>query len=467
MSDDYRTECDSMGEMKVPAAAYYGAQTARAVENFPISALRLQRGFIGALGLIKWAAAGVNEGLGGVEARERELIQRAAREVMEGKLDDQFVVDVFQTGSGTSTNMNANEVIAGRANELAGGARGGRSPVHPNDHVNMRQSSNDVIPTAMHVAVARGLREKLIPALGELAGALNRQAVLWDHVVKIGRTHLQDATPIRLGQELSGYARQAELAKGRTKKGVEALAELPLGGTAVGTGINSHPEFASRAIELIAKETGIGFVEAVNHFEAQASKDAMVEVSGVLTAIAVGLGKIANDVRWLASGPRCGIGEISIPTTQPGSSIMPGKVNPVMSEMLLQVCAKVVGNDAAVTMAGSGLGSSFELNVMMPVMAYCMIESVELLSAAVRQFSSRCVEGIEANEQRCRAMVEQSLALCTSLAPIIGYDRAAEIAKESFKSGKTVREVAREREVMGEAELDEALDAMKMTEPQE
>jgi fumarate hydratase, class II len=461
-----RTERDSMGEMQVPADAYYGASTARAVENFPISDLRFQRGFIAALGLVKWATAQVNFDLGVLDERRRGLLQQAAQEVIDAKLDGQFVVDIFQTGSGTSTNMNANEVIASRANEIATGKRGGKDPIHPNDHVNQQQSSNDVIPTAMHVAAAVAMNEELLPALNHLARTLDAKAKQFDDVVKIGRTHLQDATPIRLGQELSGYAAQAELAVTRTQKAIRALRELPLGGTAVGTGINSHPEFAKRAIAILAQKTGIDFVEARNHFEAQAAKDGVVEVSGQLKTIAISLGKIANDVRWLASGPRCGIGEISIPATQPGSSIMPGKVNPVMSEMMLQVAAQVIGNDATITMAGSALGSTFELNVMMPVMAYNLLQSIELLARAARVFADRCAAGLEANRERCAELVEQSLAMCTSLAPLIGYDKAAEIAKESFKSGKTVRQVALERKVLTEAELNGALDPRGMTYPQ-
>src|SRR5205809_2695800 len=462
----FRTEKDSMGEMQVPADAYYGAQTARAVENFPISDLRFSRRFIAAMGLIKWAAAEINHKLGLFDERRKSLIQQAAQEVADGKLDSQFVVDIFQTGSGTSSNMNVNEVIASRANEMATGQRGGKEPIHPNDHVNMEQSSNDVIPTAMHVAAAMAMKESLIPALEHLSATLEKKAKQFDDIVKIGRTHLQDATPIRLGQELSGYAAQAALGVMRAQKAINALRELPLGGTAVGTGINSHPDFAKQAIAVIAQKSGVEFVEAKNHFEAQAAKDAIVESSGQLKTIAVSLSKIANDIRWLASGPRCGIGEISIPATQPGSSIMPGKVNPVMSEMMLMVAAQVIGNDATIAFAGSGLGSSFELNVMMPVMAYNILQSIELLARAARVFADRSVTGLEANRERCEGLVEQSLAMCTSLAPLIGYDRAAEIAKESFKTGKTVRQVARERKLMSDAELDKVLDARRMTEPQ-
>jgi len=461
-----RSERDSMGQMQVPADAYYGAQTARAVENFPISGIRFGRQFIAAMGLVKWAAAQVNLDLRLLDEQRVKLIQQAAEEVMTGKLDDQFVVDIFQTGSGTSTNMNANEVIAGRANEIATGRRGGREPVHPNDHVNMQQSSNDVIPTAMHVSAAVAMRQSLRPALEHLAGVLDEKARRFDDIVKIGRTHLQDATPIRVGQELSGYAHQARLGAMRVEKAIRALRELPLGGTAVGTGINSHPEFARRAIALIAQKSGIEFVEAQNHFEAQAAKDGIVEASGQLRTIAISLTKIANDIRWLASGPRCGLGELSIPATQPGSSIMPGKVNPVMCEMLLMAAAQTIGNDAVVAFAGSGLGSTFELNVMMPVMAHNILQSIELLSRAVRVFADRCAAGIDVNRQRCQELVEQSLAMCTSLAPKIGYDKAAEIAKESFKSGRTVREVAREMRLMSEEELQRLLDPARMTQPQ-
>ena len=453
-----------MGEMHVPADAYYGAQTARAAENFPISDLRLPRRFIAAMGLIKYAAAVVNEELGAVPKERTELIRRAAREVIDGKLDGQFVLDVFQTGSGTSTNMNANEVIASRANEMATGKRGGKEPVHPNDHVNQQQSSNDTIPTAMHISAALAIMQELVPALDHLHKLLATKAAEFDHIVKIGRTHLQDATPIRLGQQISGWAHQALLSASRARKAAEALCELPLGGTAVGTGINSHPDFARKAIAVIAQESKLPFRETANHFEAQAAKDAVVEASGQLKTIATSLTKIANDIRWLASGPRCGLGEISIPATQPGSSIMPGKVNPVMCEMVLQVCAQVLGNDATIAHSNV-IGSTFELNVMMPVMAYNLLQSVALLSTAARVFADRTVAGLEANEDKCRAMVEESLAMCTSLAPLIGYDEAAAIAKEAHKTGKTVREVARQKKVLDEKKLEEALDARAMTEP--
>jgi fumarate hydratase class II len=465
MADATRIEKDSMGEMTVPADAYYGAQTARAVENFPVSGLRFNRRFIAAIALVKWCCAQASRDLGLLDATKAQFIQQAAQEVIDGKWDAQFVVDVFQTGSGTSTNMNANEVIAGRANELATGRRGGKDPVHPNDHVNMQQSSNDVIPTAMHVAAALAIKESLTPALDHLATALQSKADRYDSVVKIGRTHLQDATPIRLGQELGGYAHQAKLGTVRCLKAIHALRELPLGGTAVGTGINSHPQFAAKAVALIAQKTDIEFIEAMNHFEAQAAKDAIVETSGLIKTIALSLGKIANDVRWLASGPRCGLGEISIPATQPGSSIMPGKVNPVMCEMVLQVAAQSIGNDAAVTW-GAAMGSTLELNVMMPVIAFNLLQSIELLANAARIFADRCIAGLDANAARCAELVEQSLAMCTSLAPAIGYDKAAEIAKESLKTGKTVRQVAAEMKLLSDADLNKALDPLRMTQPQ-
>jgi fumarate hydratase class II len=466
MEQQFRIEKDSMGEMRVPGDAYYGAQTARAVENFPISDLRFGRRFIAAMGLIKWACAQVNRELGLLEEQKTRLIQQAAQEVMDGKLDAQFVVDIFQTGSGTSTNMNTNEVIAGRANELATGTRGGKDPIHPNDHVNMEQSSNDVIPTAMHISAACAVKESLAPALEHLCAALHQKADKFDSIIKIGRTHLQDATPIRLGQELSGYGQQAKLGTVRCLKAIHALRELPLGGTAVGTGINSHPQFAHKAIEVIARKTQIEFIEATNHFEAQAAKDAVVEASGLIKTIAISLTKIANDIRWLASGPRCGIGEIAIPPTQPGSSIMPGKVNPVMSEMALQVAAQVVGNDATVAWAAA-LGSNFELNVMMPVMAFNLLQSIELLSQAARVLVDKCIAGLQADAERCAELVERSLAMCTGLAPAIGYDQAAEIAKESFKTGKTVRAIATEKKLLADADLKKALDPMRMTRPQE
>ena len=383
---------------------------------------------------------------------------------MEGKLDQHFPIDIFQTGSGTSTNMNANEVIANRCSQIAGKPIGSKEPVHPNDHVNMGQSSNDVIPTAIHIAVAERIRKYLMPALEQLDGALERKAMEFWEVIKIGRTHLMDATPVRLGQEFSGYAKQIEYARLRAGNAIAALEELPLGGTAVGTGLNCHPDFAGIVMHHLWNQTGVTFREAKNHFEAQSAKDGLVQASGQLKTIAVSLMKIANDIRWLGSGPRCGIGEIRLPETQPGSSIMPGKVNPVMSEAVMQVCCKVIGNDATVTWAAAQL-SNFELNVGMPVIAQSMLESVRLLSNVVNVFREKCVEGIEANKDRCNELVEYSMAMVTSLVPHIGYDRSAEIAKESAKTGRTVRELCREKKVLPEAELNAALDPISMTEP--
>ncbi len=465
MASETRIEKDSMGEMTVPGSAYWGASTQRAVENFPISGYRFGRRFIRAMGLIKQAAAKVNRDLGKLDAKLADLIVTAAQQVIDGKLDEHFVLDIFQTGSGTSTNMNANEVISNRAIVLAGGKIGAKDPVHPNDHVNMGQSSNDAIPAAIHIAAADALKFDLAPALEHLQAALHQKAEQFAKIVKIGRTHLQDATPVRLGQEFRGYMRQVELSVLRTQKAIRALRELPIGGTAVGTGINTHPEFGKRMAVALSDATGIEFVEAEDHFEAQASKDAVCEVSGIVKAIAVALAKVANDVRLLGSGPRCGIGEIQLPATQPGSSIMPGKVNPVMSEMMIQVCCQVIGNDAATTQACRE--SFFELNVGMPVMAHNLLESIRLLASAARTFADRCVAGITANQDRCKELIEESLAMCTSLAPKIGYDNAAAVAKEAYASGKTVRQIAKEKKLLSDAELDRTLDPWSMTEPGE
>lgn len=464
MPEATRIEKDSMGPMTVPSHALWGASTQRAVENFPVSGYRLGRRFVRALGLIKQTAAEVNRELGILPEKLATLIAQAASDVIEGKLDEHFVVDVFQTGSGTSSNMNANEVIANRAIQLAGGQIGSKTPVHPNDHVNMAQSSNDVIPTAMHLAVAEALRHDLSPALRQLHAHLDEKAKAFDQIVKIGRTHLQDATPIRLGQEFSGYASQIAHADVRANRAIAALRELPIGGTAVGTGINSHPEFGRRMAALLSKKTGIDFVEAANHFEAQAAKDAIIEASGLVRTIAISLTKIANDIRWLASGPRCGIGELRIPETQPGSSIMPGKVNPVMSEMVLQAAAFAVGADATVTFAGATLGT-FELHVGMPVMAHSLLESIRVVSKATAVFAERCAAGIEADEKRCGDLVEQSLAMCTSLAPVIGYDKAADVAKRAFKGGKTVRQVCVDENILPADKLTRLLNPWTMTMP--
>jgi len=458
-----RTEKDSMGPMEVPSEALYGATTQRAVLNFPVSGYRLSRPLIRALGLVKWAAAQANHDLGLLDAERSALIVQAAEEVVEGKLDDHFPLDIFQTGSGTSTNTNANEVIANRSAQLAGKPIGSREHVHPNDHVNMGQSSNDVIPSAIHISAAEQLKSCLIPALEKLHSALEAKAKEFWHIIKIGRTHLMDATPIRLGQEFSGYAQQVAYAKERAQKSIEVLREIPLGGTAVGTGLNRHQDLPAKILRHLEQRTGIAFYEAKNHFEAQGGKDAVVETSGQLKTIAVSLFKIANDIRLLGSGPRCGIGEIQLPATQPGSSIMPGKVNPVMCESMMMVCAQVIGNDTTITWAGAN--GNFELNVMMPVMAHVLLESIRLLTNVVEVFCDKCVRGIVANEERCRELVELSMAMVTGLAPKIGYDRAAEIAKESAQTGRTVREIAREKKVLPEKELEHALEPVKMTEP--
>ncbi len=455
----YRVESDSMGKMKVPSDAYYGAQTARAVENFPVSGRTLPREFIRAMGLVKLAAAQTNAELGFLKKNTARAVARAAKEVVDGKLDDHFVVDVFQTGSGTSTNMNTNEVIANRAAELLKG----KTSVHPNDHVNMGQSSNDVIPTAMHVSSLEAIEKDLIPSLEYLRDALSGKAKQFDHIVKIGRTHLMDATPIRLGQEFSGYASMIDHGISRLKGIRNDLSELAIGGTAVGTGINTHKDFGKKVATRISEATGVKFREARNHFEAQASKDAVVQTSGALKTVSVSLMKIANDIRWLGSGPRCGFGEILLPAIQPGSSIMPGKVNPVAGESVTQVAAQVIGNDAAITIGGQA--GNFELNVMMPMMADNLLQSIRLLSRVCTVFVDKCISGIEADEERCGETIEQSLAMCTSLAPIIGYDNAAAIAKEAYASGSTVREIAREKGVLSDEELDRVLDPLSMTKP--
>ncbi|MBW2591818.1 MAG: class II fumarate hydratase [Deltaproteobacteria bacterium] len=447
----FREEKDTMGTVRVPENAYFGPQTQRAVENFPISGLRFPVEFIHALALIKKCSASVNFELGQLDVEISRAIISAAREVMNGKFDDQFVVDLFQTGSGTSTNMNMNEVITSRANEIITGKKNGKSPVHPNDHVNLGQSSNDVIPSTIHIAALRAIHVHLIPSLQLMHTAILQKSAEFDEIRKIGRTHLQDAVPMTLGQEFSGFARQMELGVQRIK-GVESrLAELALGGTAVGTGLNTHPEFGARVIRLVAEHTGLPFTLAINFFEAQAARDAAVEASGVLKTIAVSLVKIANDIRWLASGPRCGLGEIKIPPLQPGSSIMPGKVNPVIPEAVIQVAAQVVGNDTAITIGGQG--GSFELNAMLPVISYNLLQSIDLLAAVSVVFARKCIAGISANAEQCEAYIEQSLALATCLVPHIGYDRASEIAKKAYQTGKTIRETAAMEEDLPERML--------------
>ncbi|HEY0154030.1 MAG TPA: class II fumarate hydratase [Longimicrobium sp.] len=456
----FRTERDSLGEMQVPADALYGAQTQRAVENFPISGIRFPRRFIHALGTIKKAAAQANAELGQLDDGVADAIVRAADEVIEGRWDAQFVLDIFQTGSGTSTNMNTNEVIATRAGQLRGE---GETRVHPNDHVNMGQSSNDVIPTAMHVAARVAIQEDLIPALERLRDALRAKAAAFDDVVKSGRTHLMDATPVRLGQEFGGYASQVEHGIRRLRAAGEELAELALGGTAVGTGTNALPAFPGAAIARISDLTGITFCEAENHFEAQGAKDAYVSASGALNTLAVSLLKIANDIRWLASGPTSGLAEITLPAVQPGSSIMPGKVNPVMSEALMMVCAQVMGNHVAVTVGGQH--GNFELNVMMPVMAHNLLQSVAILAQGCDAFRTRAVEGIGANRERCRELLERNPSIATALNAYIGYDEAAAVAKESAKNYESVRDVVKRRGLLSDEQLDQVLNVRDMTEP--
>ena len=458
--DDYRTERDSLGEMRVPADAYWGAQTQRAVENFPISGLTFGRRFVRALGVAKKAAAQANLDLDLIPEDKGEAIVEAADEVIAGEHDDQFPVDVFQTGSGTSTNMNANEVIASRATEIYGGEVGTRE-IHPNDHVNFGQSSNDVIPTAMHVASLEAVEKDLLPALDTLREALEAKEEAFDDVVKTGRTHLQDATPVRLGQEFGGYRTQVEKGLARVDNTREHLAELALGGTAVGTGLNTHEDFPGLAAEYITKETGVQFREADDHFEAQAAHDAMSEAHGALRTVAGSLNKIANDLRLLASGPRNGLGEIEQPENQPGSSIMPGKINPVVAEAVNQVHKQVVGNDAAVS-AGAAEGQ-IDLNLYKPVLAYNFLQSAELLANASETFAQKFVAKLEANQEHCETQVEQSMALATALNPAIGYDKASEVAKTALTEDKTVREVVLEKGYLDEDEADEVLDPAKMT----
>lgn len=458
-----RKERDSMGEMEVPDDALWGASTQRAVLNFPVSPLRLPQSFISAVGAIKLGAAQANMALGLLDSERGEAIVRAAQEVVDGTLYRHFVVDVFQTGSGTSTNMNANEVITNRALEIVGKGKGERNFIHPNDHVNNCQSSNDVFPSAIHISAYQAIKERLIPGLKELHATFEAKSREFASIIKSGRTHLQDATPITLGQEFGGYASQLKHGIERVEHAAKRLLKLALGGTAVGTGLNTHPEFAAKAIANIATLTGSPFVEADNHFEAQATQDAAVEVSGQVRTVAVSLMKIANDIRWLASGPRCAIGEIYLPEIQPGSSIMPAKVNPVICESVMMSCAHVLGNDTTVVTCGQH--GNFELNVMMPVLAYNLLEAIELLGSTARNFNRNCVSGITANEERCKELAEKSLATVTSLAPKIGYDKAAELAKRAMKEDKTVRQVAREMNLLPEQELARLLDLMAMTKP--
>jgi len=456
----HRKERDSMGEVEVPRDALFGAQTRRALDNFPVSELRKPRRFVQALGAIKLEAANVNHELGLLDEEVKDAIVEAAEEVVDGVHDNQFVVDVFQTGSGTSTNMNANEVISNRAIQIKGGELGSKEPVHPNDHVNMGQSSNDVIPTAIHLAALISIQEDLLPALEKLRAALEEKSREFDDVVKTGRTHLQDATPIRLGQEFTGYAGQIERGIQRVKKAREDLTEVALGGTAVGTGVNTHPEFAQRVCQKLYERFGVEVRETENHFQAQSAMDGTVFTSGALKTVAVSLMKIANDIRWLGAGPRANLAEIALPEVQPGSSIMPGKVNPVIAESAMMVAAQVIGNDTTIALAGQG--GNFELNTMLPLIAYNLLQSIDLLGSAAANLADQTVAGLEATE-RGPELVENGLMLATALAPEVGYDKAAEISKEAFKTGQTIREVAREQTDLSEEELDEALDAKKMT----
>lgn len=470
----FRTERDSMGEVQVPADAYYGAQTQRAVENFQISGNTLPPSLIHAMGQVKLAAAHANRDLGKLsgtgknplnEAQIQALIS-AATDVAEGKFDDQFPIDVYQTGSGTSSNMNVNEVISNRAIELLDQDRfAPEKSVHPNDHVNMGQSTNDTFPTAIHVAVASSIHNHLIPGLEKFAASLTQKAIEWDQIIKIGRTHLADATPLRLGQEFGGFARQLELSVERAKQAAAAVYELPVGGTAVGSGINTHPEFGHRVSVELAKLTGIDFVEAANHFEANAQRDGLVECHAILKTIATTLFNVSNNIRWLGSGPRCGFYEVKIPDLQPGSSIMPGKVNPVMCESMMQASTRVMGNDQTITMSGAA-GGQFQLNIMMPVMGFTALESIHLLANSCNEFVRLCSDNMEANKEACNAAVENSLSMVTSLNPHIGYEKASALAKEAFKSGKTIRELCSEQQILPAEILKEALDPMSMTEPQ-
>ncbi|MEM9827241.1 MAG: class II fumarate hydratase [Planctomycetota bacterium] len=470
----HRIEHDSMGEVQVPANAYYGAQTQRAVENFPISGTTLPAAMISAMGWVKYACGVANRDLGKLTGSGKnplddsqvDAMLAAAREVAQQQWTPEFPIDVYQTGSGTSSNMNVNEVIANRAIELHGGDRKHESkPIHPNDHVNMGQSTNDTFPTAIHVAAAIGITQRLVPALTRMRDALHAKADQWDKVLKIGRTHLMDATPMRLGQEFGGFARQLERCVEIANRSRDAVLELPVGGTAVGSGINTHPEFGDRVAAVLADQLSIPFVEASNHFEANAVRDGVVDCHGGLKSIAQTLFSVANNIRFLGSGPRCGYYEVSLPTRQPGSSIMPGKVNPVLCESLMQLSARVIGNDGCVTMAGAA-GGNFQLNIMMPVMADVLMQSIDLLAAGASAMVEFCIQDMQANEEICKAAIEQSLSMCTSLNPLIGYEAAAKLAKEAFASGKTIRELCVEKGDIDPVALQDALDPWKMTEPQ-
>ena len=455
-----RKEKDSMGKILVPDDAYYGAQTQRAVENFQISDRRIPKTLIRSLGIIKKSAALTNYKLKRINFKTKNAIVKACNEIISGKHDNQFVVDIFQTGSGTSTNMNTNEVISNRANEILGYEIGGKFPVHPNDHVNLGQSSNDTFPTSINIAICMELKEKLYPELNALSKALSKKVLEFKNIIKIGRTHLQDATPITLGQEFSGYLNMIENSLERIKDSEKYVRSLAQGGTAVGTGINTHPHFGKLVAQELTKLTGIKFKEAKNHFEAQATQDSVLQVSGAIRGLAVSLSKIANDIRLLGSGPRAGIGELNIPAVQPGSSIMPGKVNPVICESLIQISAQVMGNDQAVCLGAQG--SFFELNVMMPMIASNILESIEIISNGIRMFNKKLIKDLKANQNVCSGYIEGSLAMCTSLVPVIGYDKSAEIAYKAFKQNKTVREIVLEENILEKKEVDKLLDHKNM-----
>ncbi|MCP4174608.1 MAG: class II fumarate hydratase [Fuerstiella sp.] len=471
---EFRTERDSMGEVQVPADAFYGAQTQRAVENFPISGWELPPDLIHSMGRVKYACGVANRDLGKLTDTGKKPLNddqvtamlQACQEVADGELDDQFPIDVFQTGSGTSSNMNVNEVISNRAIEILGGDRfAAEKTIHPNDHVNMGQSTNDTFPTAIHVGVGTAIHNDLVPALQRFSDELKNKAVAWDQIIKIGRTHLADATPLRLGQEFGGFSRQLQLSVERAERAIAAVLELPVGGTAVGSGINTHPEFGRRVASVLAETTAVSFVEAADHFEGNAQRDGLVECHAQLKAIASTLFNVSNNIRWLGSGPRCGFYEVKLPDLQPGSSIMPGKVNPVMCESMMQVCARVIGNDATITMSGA-TGGQFQLNIMMPVMGQTTLESIMLLSNAINAFVEFCLLQMESNPEACEDAVEKSLSMVTSLNPHIGYEKASALAKEAFKSGKTIRELCTEQDILPPDVLMEALDPMSMTEPQ-
>ncbi len=470
----FRVERDSMGDVQVPALAYFGAQTQRAVENFPISGWRLPTPLVRAMGRVKFACGVANRDLGKLSGSGKNVLNDsqikamldACQEVIDGKMDSEFPIDVFQTGSGTSSNMNVNEVVSNRAIEILGGDRFAKDkPIHPNDHVNMGQSTNDTFPTAIHVAVACEIQNALIPSLQAFHSQLSAKAKQWDRIIKIGRTHLMDATPLRLGQEFGGFARQIELSIDRAKAAIGPVLELPVGGTAVGTGINTHPEFGSRVAANLKSQTGLNFVEAVNHFEANSQRDGLVETHGQLKTIAMTLFNVANNIRWLGSGPRCSFFEVILPDRQPGSSIMPGKVNPVMCESMMQLTARVIGNDSTMTMCGA-TGGNFQLNIMMPVMGHTALESIHLLTHGVKAFIEFCMDGLEANPEACEASVEQSLSMVTSLNPYIGYEKASKLAKEAFATGRTIRQLCLDEAILPEETLKKALDPFSMTEPQ-